>query len=215
MGVFTLLGGDKLESREIPELSADVDSVAIYVVRHDWHVGIAVPVSKIDKRYLPERKDFPVAKFLEIGWGDARFYRAKEVTVSMALNALFRPTESIVHIAGFDRPVEKFFPNSGVYKIELSRPKFDEVSRFIHRSIERENLDIARNSGTGRYGKSFFYKGIGSYHLFRTCNTWAAQALHIGGIEISVSGTITAEGLATQIAEQAVILQERTTPESE
>ena len=53
------------------------ESKIIYLVNTGWHVGIVVPVDATLKRNLPETKHFSDSNFLEIGWGDARFYKSK------------------------------------------------------------------------------------------------------------------------------------------
>jgi uncharacterized protein DUF2459 len=39
--------------------------------------------------------------------------------------------------------------------------------------------------GPGLYGDSRFYPAHGQFHLFNTCNTWAARALQAAGYPMS------------------------------
>ena len=50
--------------------------------------------------------------------------------------------------------------------------------------------------GPGLYGDSRFYPAWESFHLFRTCNVWTAQALRAAGLPFRDS--ITMEGLMAQ-----------------
>ena len=49
---------------------------------------------------VPEIVDVSQAKFVEFGWGDAKFYPAKEHTVDMTLAAALIPTEAVMHVVG-------------------------------------------------------------------------------------------------------------------
>ena len=44
--------------------------LAIYLVSHDWHVGIVVKRIDILDDVCPNLKNFANADYLEIGWGD-------------------------------------------------------------------------------------------------------------------------------------------------
>ncbi len=50
---------------------------AVYVLRHHWHTGIAVPAgTEADALHFLQRH-FPDASYYEIGWGDRGFYTAE------------------------------------------------------------------------------------------------------------------------------------------
>ena len=57
----------------LPEASATADHRTIYVIAQGWHVGVALRRADIPAGMLPEQTDFPQARYLEFGWGDAGF----------------------------------------------------------------------------------------------------------------------------------------------
>ena len=171
-----------------------------YIVRHKWHTGIVIQISEIPLKLLPEKNHFPKAEFIEIGWGDAAFYRAKHIDFELISNALLFPTKSVVHIVGFESPVEVYFKNLPIFKINSNQKNYWKMLKFIGQSLFREANKIAKPIGPGLYGYSKFYNGVGNYHLFRTCNNWTAEALLNAGIPISNIMSGTAGGVASQLS---------------
>ena len=163
-------------------------------------MGIILPVDNILKRNLPETKDFPEAKYLEIGWGDKRFYQSTDPSMDIALDALFTATPSVVHVYGFKKPVEAAFSKSETLKLEILDENYSNLLRFIYRSFVRNADGAGRPLGKGLYGErtSQFYAGTGDFHLFNTCNTWVADALKVAGFNINAQGIITANNLMEQ-----------------
>ena len=72
----------------------------IFVTSNGWHSGIVVAKADLPPDRLPETVDFPEARFLEFGWGDAVYYPAKQPTFGMSLQAALVPTPAVVHVAG-------------------------------------------------------------------------------------------------------------------
>jgi hypothetical protein len=46
---------------------------------------------------------------------------------------------------------------------------------------------------------AYFYPAHGGFHLFNTCNTWAARALSEAGLDISAGGVMTADDLMSRV----------------
>lgn len=172
----------------------------VYLVNVGWHVGIAIPVDGTLRRALPEAAAFPDAAFLEIGWGDETFYRAKEPSTFMALKAPLSPTPAVVHLYALDRPVKAAFERSEVLAFTLDDSRFAALFGYIHASFQRDVAGHGQPTGPGIYGASSsrFYKATGEFHLLRTCNTWVAEALAAAGLDIDPDGIITADGLMAE-----------------
>ncbi len=171
----------------------------IYIIRHGWHTGLAVKINDIPKHLIPEKAHFHGMRFLEIGWGDKGFYQAKKITIPLTLKAMILPTESIIHMVGFSYPVEKFFSKSEVIRINVKRKNFLILLTFIHNSFERDKNKTLLPLRDGIYGYSWFYKGSGYYHIFRTCNKWTAEALQKANIPVNTYYVANAESLMSQI----------------
>lgn len=115
----------------------EIGSNEIYVISHGWHTGFAIPAYKIGK-YLPTvQKRFNKASFIEFGWGDKGFYQAKEITIGLTIQAIFWPTESVVHAVSVPNEVVDYFQNSQVVKICLSTASMNALMQYISNSFYR------------------------------------------------------------------------------
>ena len=173
----------------------------IFVSSNGWHSSIIVAKANLPPDRLPETADFPEARFLEFGWGDAVYYPAKKVTLGMTLRAALVPTPAVVHVVGLR--AEPARSSSGaeaeVVSLALDDKNFGRLVDFIDASFERSGAPRAAATGPGLTTTSRFYPAKGRFHLFNTCNTWTARALAAAGFDVSASGTFRAEALMQQV----------------
>lgn len=155
----------------------------------------------------PEKDDFPASQYVEVGWGDEGFYRARKITPAITLRAIFLPTPGVLHVVGFSGPVDEYFPASEVLPVELSEDGFRELCRFIHDTYQRDEHGEAVRLGTGIYGDSAFYRSKGKYYFPNTCNVWTARAVRRAGVPIRPAGSITAGGVLRQARRVATAVQ--------
>jgi uncharacterized protein (TIGR02117 family) len=174
-------------------------AVAIYLVAHEKHTGIAVPRAEISAGLWPESRDFPRADYLEVGWGDRDYYQGRDQGLWGTLKAALWPTPSVLHVVGVRGPVARYFRASEVVELMVSHDGFERLIRYIHDAHERAGAAAAAALGPGLYGESRFYPGWESFHLFRTCNVWTARALRAAGL--SIHDSITSDGLLSQARE--------------
>lgn len=194
------IGCTPYEGQERPTKEAiRFNNYPIYIIRHGWHTGLAVRTSDIPKHLIPEKSHFHNMRYLEIGWGDKGFYQAKKITVTLSLKALLIPTDSVIHMVGFNIPVKKAFPKSEIIKFSLNRKNYLLLLRFIHNSFSGKRQKALLPLREGIYGYSWFYRGKGNYHIFRTCNKWTAQALKHADIPIKTYYVTTSESIMSQI----------------
>ncbi len=172
-----------------------------------WHAGVVIKVSDLPGDLVPERRDFPAAQYLEFGWGDWDFYQAPNFNLRYALKALLFSTKSVLHVVGFSGPVAHYAPYRETIKFNLPRHDFERVVGYIDKSFARTGGGAAAPLGRGLYGDSRFYPARGTFHLFNTCNTWAAHALQAGGYPLS--SAITANTLAAEARRFGDALQSR------
>lgn len=169
----------------------------IYVVSHGWHAGIVIHRADIPASSWPEKRDFPDAEFLEIGWGDRDYYQAKDPGLGTTLKAALWPTPSVLHVVGFRGPVKVNFPHSEVVVLPVTRAGLARLLAFVDAAHRRENGEPATALGPGLYGNSRYYPAHGEFHLFNNCNRWTAQALRAAGY--NVRDSITVGGLLGQL----------------
>ena len=171
--------------------------VAVYLVAHDKHSGIAVRRSDIPAGLWPEVRDFPQADYLEVGWGERDYYFGRDQGFTGAMKAAFGFTNpSVLHVAGVRGPLAKSFPASEIIEVTLTRDGFERLVHYIHDAYDRKGAPVVAPLGPGLYGDSRFYPAWESFHLLRTCNVWTARGLRDAGLPVEDS--ITMEGLMSQ-----------------
>jgi uncharacterized protein (TIGR02117 family) len=180
--------------------------VAVYLVAHEKHSGIAVRRTDIPAGLWPEIRDFPQADYLEVGWGDRDYYYGRNQGFTDALRAAFGTNNpSVLHVAGVRGPLTRSFPASEIIEVELSRDGFDRLVRYIQDEYDRAGAAAAAPLGPGLYGESRFYPGRRTFRLSRTCNVWTAQGLREAGLPIDDS--ITMEGVMSQARAFGKVIQ--------
>ena len=169
--------------------------IAVYLVAHDGHTGIALPRANIPGGLWPESRDFPQADYLEVGWGNRDFYYGRSTGLWGTLNAVL-PSPSVLHVAGIRGSPADYFRANEIVELAVPADGFERLVRYIDDAHERAGGLPAAALGPGLYGESRFYPARESFHLLRTCNVWTAQALRAAGLPIR--DAITMEGLMSQ-----------------
>ncbi|MGJ8654533.1 MAG: TIGR02117 family protein [Opitutaceae bacterium] len=180
----------------VKESNSDVE---ISVVSHGRHTGIVVDAKLLNK-HLPELEShFGNPKFYEIGWGDAGFYKANQITTGLTLHAIFWPTPTVLHIVSFNEDPQVHFSYSEVVPISIYKDNNKRLFEFIESSFEKNDSGNLISEGEGIYGDSEFFKGTGRYYLFNTCNKWTAKALFSAGMDVNTFYPISATSVMKQI----------------
>jgi uncharacterized protein (TIGR02117 family) len=180
--------------------------IAIYLVAHAKHSGIAVRRADLPAGLWPERQDFPQADYLEVGWGDRDYYYGRNQGFTDKLRAVFAPNNpSVIHVVGVRGTLTQNFPASEIIEVTLSRGGFEHLIRYIHDAFDRAGVAVVAPLGPGLYGDSRFYPGWESFNLLRTCNVWTARGLRGAGLPIEDS--ITLGGLLSQAHEIGKVVQ--------
>ena len=174
-------------------------ALTIFVTSNGWHSSIVFARADLPPGRVPEAADFPDARYLEFGWGDAEYYPAKDATVGMALSAALVPTPAVVHVAGLLVEPARRYPKAEVVPISIDAQGLGRLVDFIDATFARSGGPRAAATGPGLYAASLFYPAVGQFHLFNTCNTWTARALAAAGFDVSASGTSRAEALMQQV----------------
>lgn len=179
----------------------------IYVVGHGWHTGLVVKARDVLPDVWPEIDDFVASDYVELGWGDEGFYQAKTIDPPLVLKAMFWPTPSVMHVAGFRGPVKEFYPLSDIIEVTLSDEQFDDLCRFISATVTRDESGESFPLGPGLYGESHFYRANGKYFVPKTCNIWTANALKAAGQPVISQTAMRAENVLGQCRRFGTVLQ--------
>ncbi len=202
-GLVLLLAGIALAGCVAPvtslyTLRADEPSRLAYVVTHGWHTGIAVRTADVPQSRGPAHDDFRDAEYLEIGWGNRDYWLARRATLGVALSAGLRGTPSALRVIAFDGAVEKFFFESDIVEIGLSRRGFEALITFIRESYATDDTGGIIPLGPGPIPNSRYYLARGAYHAFNNSNQWTAKALRAAGFPIAPALSLTASSVLGQ-----------------
>ncbi len=198
--LFILLLASCMAMPTVPAAAMECEaSRAFYVVSHGWHTGLVVRRRDLMDRVPQLGRDLGKAKYVEIGWGDQRFYQTRSVKISLALRAVFFPTASVLHIVEVPDSPRQYFSASEVVEVSVPQAGYEKLLDMVAGSFSRISGNEVMRLGRGLYGESRFYRAEGRFHAFNTCNTWVARAIGATGFPIS-KGTITERGLMSQLA---------------
>ena len=183
---------------------ASARSIAVHVVSHGWHTGVVVPAHELN-RTIPElaARFGGAPAFYEIGWGDAGFYPAQDITAGMAVRALFWSSGTVLHVSAVPASPKESFPGSQIVSFCVSRGEIDALNRFISASFSRDGRGRLQALARGIYGDSQFYDASGRYSAVNTCNTWTAKGLLGAGFEPDPAWMPTARGVMRHLERHA------------
>lgn len=167
----------------------------IFVLQAGWHTGIVMRTAEISPDDWPEVTGYRKSIFVDIGWGDERFYQADGNPPGLAARAALIPTSSVIHIVPFSiAPSGLYGQGSRVKRILATPGQFSALSRIIAQSFERD-MDGQPIKSNLREDSHNFFKSRDKYHLFNTCNTWVVRCLQQAGFNVSPAGVITKQHL--------------------
>lgn len=168
----------------------------IFVISHGYHSGIIVSrqwVADVASHRGLDTLGQVAARFgsfdwLEIGWGEERFYREvptiEALTAALAIRALFLPgNASVLHVVGFNNQPRAAYTNSDLVRLELSERGFERVADKLDASFAHDGTSSRpQELGPGLFSTSLFFRANGTFHLFNVCNHWTASLLDAAGM---------------------------------
>jgi len=174
----------------LSESASAQDRRAIYVVRRAQHTGIAVRKADWPDPHWAVLEDFPHARYLEFGWGDAVYYQAEKKTLRMTLGAVLWPSPSVMQVVGFTEIPE---PASAEFvEVAVSDGGLRALAASIRSSFAGETpqpTGAVRHVGTYRVR---FYRARGNFYFPRMCNRWTAERLAAAGCPLRTSTVVLA-----------------------
>ncbi len=165
--------------------------VRVYVLSNGVHVDIVVPVRHdvIDwARLVPAthvRGDVSDHDYIAFGWGDRGFWLDTptwaELKPSTAFRALFYLSSTVMHAKYYreiDLPVGPLCRS-----VELRDDEYRRLVAFIRGTFVERDGAFVWVKDAHYAADDAFYESKGRYHLFKTCNVWANNALKAAGIK--------------------------------
>jgi uncharacterized protein (TIGR02117 family) len=199
--VLALAGcaGPAVSLPPLPERGPSERRTPVWVVGHGWHTRVAVRRADVDPALWPESRDFGDAEYLEVGWGDRRFYPKPRPSVWDAIDPVIRATPAALHVGAFDRAPPDVLIGQPVVRLAVPAGGADRLARFIGAHYERDATGNAVRIAPGYYPRSAFYRATGRYHaLAFNSNRWTASALQAAGVPIDPGGLVTAGAVLRQ-----------------
>jgi hypothetical protein len=100
-------------------LFSPVQAATLHVVNHGWHSGLVIRRGDIPEGLWPEHRQAPPGEYLEIGWGERRFYQTRDPSLLQALTAALWPSPSVLHLVGFNGPVTRRYPPGQIIVLQV------------------------------------------------------------------------------------------------
>ncbi|HMR84040.1 MAG TPA: TIGR02117 family protein [Niabella sp.] len=162
------------------------NDMTVYITTNGVHTDIVMPVKSewMDwTRYIKyadtDLKDTSYA-YVGIGWGDKGFYLQTptwaDLKFSVAFKAMTGLSSSAMHATFYKHMAE----DSSTVALNISKEDYRDLAGYIVNSFDLDahgNAILIPSVNDGYGNMDAFYEAKGSYHLFRTCNTWANSAL--------------------------------------
>ncbi len=164
----------------------------VYVSTNGFHTDVILPIDPRGENCFAVAADPALGEgarnysYVSYGWGDKDFYMQSYSnnfpSFATVLDAMFVPGESLMHVTFLRRT-----PTAGpdVKAVQLSDAQYGRLVAFVTASFRQEGGKLAKLDQPGYGTNDFFYRAVGHYHLFRTCNAWTGDALREAGVKVS------------------------------
>ena len=164
-----------------PDAPACRSPRALVLVSHGWHTGIVLERKDLVRLVPALAQDIGREGPVEVGWGEERFYQARETSVGMALRAVLQPNPSVLQVVPLPSLARDYFKHGEIAEIRLEEEGYGALVAFVAASFTRTPEQGVIPLSPSLYGNGRFYRAEGSFHAFNTCNTWVARALAQAG----------------------------------
>ncbi|MEX1323046.1 MAG: DUF2459 domain-containing protein [Synechococcaceae cyanobacterium] len=193
--LLALLGWSLLRATLVPEPRAGLaplpapppDNYTVLVA--DWGLHTAIVVEQPPGwRLGPPGAE--AAPFLEVAWGDRRYFSAADRGPGAVLAALFLPTDSVLFLAGHPDP-PLLAGSVRVLERQVDGPTLQALLTSLEGSLRR-NPAGGRSTPLPDQGTAGgrFYPAHGSYHWSRNCNLWTVRRLRQAGLARHPAGVL-------------------------
>ena len=173
----------------------------VYVVRRGHHTGLALAVADWPNRNGSVLANFPQARYLEFGWGDAAYYQAPDPTLGVTIAAVFWPTP-VMEVVPRRQVVAQGVEDSETVALHVTDAELQAIAKSTTRSCSR-SARLA--TATTLPAAARFSITRGKFHMFRMCNRWTAERLQVAGCSVRPALIMT----ASQAITAANVVRER------
>jgi len=167
--------------------------IEIFVRSNGIHTDFVVPARTTAADWTefappPARVVVAAASHVAFGWGEKGFYidtpTWEDLTLATAANAVLLPSGTAVHVTYYYGPPEE---SDRCCRLVVRKSEYRRLVDYLRRSFALDGdgkpLPIP---GASYYDSDTFYEGVGSYHLFNTCNDWTNSGLKAMGVRAAM-----------------------------
>lgn len=175
--------------------SANRPPLEIGILVAGWHTGLLLPASELGP-LRPLARGGHRAGYLSFGWGNRRFYMARQPGSGDAIAALVR-SPSALFVQRGAAPADLLASDAHIHWACVTREQLWRLDRYIEKSLSRPDRPV--DPGPGPLPGSRFYASTGHYSALHTCNTWTAAGLQYAGLPVRASGVLFASQVDRRI----------------
>jgi uncharacterized protein (TIGR02117 family) len=185
LALIIAFGVRKPGDRSLYPPAANTPTIGVYVIDNGFHTSLVLPTDKLDPASplaMATAQFGPAKPFVEVGWGDARFYIETGASLHRALDvfrAAFAPNNPSAVMVEPLRAEPDCIWSTGVHRIDLSEAGFRRLEASIDHSFALKNgaPDFIPGGDEAR-----FYRSTEHFSAAHLCNHWAAERLTAGGL---------------------------------
>jgi uncharacterized protein (TIGR02117 family) len=167
---------------------------AVCIIQERWHTGIVLKTSDVPSTIFQEIENYTSHTYIELSWGDEKYYQLPSPGISIGAKALFWPTQAVIRISAFSRDINQYYADATILEIPMNKEEFFQLCRFLAESFERSKEGKIQPSTFYRNSNTFFLAKR-KYSLLRTCNTWVVLGIKESGFDVTSFLAITANQL--------------------
>ncbi len=163
----------------IPVNNSDNDiekNSSIYLNSNGIHLDIIIPKNQIDSKLLNGLNYSKYDTYFSFGWGDKNFYLNtptwNDLTFNNAFKALFTNGSTLIHLTRYSAIQEDWV------EIKVNQDQLYKINQYINKTFYFDTIDnkILLNN-KGYTNNDDFYEALGSFSIFKTCNSWVNSGL--------------------------------------
>ena len=157
----------------------------IYLSTNGVHLDVVIPKSYLSPSLLQDLKYKENEPYFAFGWGDENFYintpSWADLRLKNAASALLWNSPSLIHLTRYQN-LQKDWVAVPINDAQLDLLNVELNNRF---ALDEADSKILLDE-PGYYHNDHFYGAKGSYHAFRTCNSWINDLFKTAKIKTSL-----------------------------
>ncbi len=149
---------------------------SIFLNSNGIHLDIIIPKDQIDSYLLDGLEYSKKDKYFSFGWGDKKFYfntpTWNDLTFNNAFKAIFINNSTLIHLTKYST-IQKDW-----VEIKVNQDQLYKINQYINKTFNIDTFDekvLLKSKGYTR--DDDFYEALGSFSIFKTCNSWVNSGL--------------------------------------